>query len=314
MHVNLSHPEKQQQAGPSMSSRKKQVTARYRRIDRISPAEVLKMYAIFQRYYENADLDTFLRDMSKKTGVFLLHRRSDREIVGFSTVAKMDLVIDGKPIKGVFSGDTIIERDYWGSRALPLAFFLYLVRVVLRHPLTPVFWLLISKGYKTYLLLANNFFRFYPHPDSRYQQYQPIIPQYCERLFPGYYDAKRGILDFGHDYQRLKADVAPINDDVRRASQAAAFFEACNPEWHRGTELPCVGRVGFTDAARYPFRYLAKLLRRTPVTTASQQAGPAPQQRQDEPVERIAVPVQVKSRGKGSRAGRQIGVVARSGR
>ena len=297
-----------------MSAQKKQVTARYRRIDRVSPMEVLKMYGIFQRYYENADLDTFLRDMSKKTGVFLLRRRSDQEIVGFSTVAKMDMVIDGKPIKGVFSGDTIIERDYWGSRALPLAFFLYLVRVVLRHPLTPVFWLLISKGYKTYLLLANNFFRFYPHPENRYQHYQPIIPQYCERLFPGYYDAERGILDFGQDYQRLKADVAPINDEVRRASQAAAFFEACNPEWHRGTELPCVGRAGFSDALRYPFRYLNKMFRSKPVVAVPQPEVSLASGQQDQQIERVAVPVQVKSRGKGGKAGRQFSVVARSAR
>lgn len=301
-----------------MSAQKNQVTARYRAIDRVSPADVLKMYGIFQRYYENSDLDTFLRDMSKKTGVFMLRRRSDQEIVGFSTVAKMDMVIDGKPIKGVFSGDTIIERDYWGSRALPLAFFLYLVRVVLRHPLTPVFWLLISKGYKTYLLLANNFFRFYPHPENRYQQYQPIIPQYCERLFPGYYDAERGILDFGQDYQRLKSDVAPINEEVRRASQAAAFFEACNPDWHRGTELPCVGRVGLSDAARYPFRYLKKLFRGKPAVTVSQVTAPVAAEQQGGPVEsveRVSVPVQVKSRGsRGGKAGRHFSVVARSTR
>ena len=297
-----------------MTAQKSQVIARYRRIDRVSPADVLKMYGIFQRYYENADLDTFLHDMSRKTGVFLLCRRSDREIVGFSTVATMDMHIDGKPIKGVFSGDTIIERDYWGSRALPLAFFLYLVRVVLRHPLTPVFWLLISKGYKTYLLLANNFFRFYPHPEIRYQQYQPIIPQYCERLFPGYYDAKRGVLDFGPDYQRLKADVAPINDDVRRASQAVAFFEACNPEWHRGTELPCVGRAGFSDVFRYPFRYLKKMFRGKQVAVARDATAAMLNKPSDEAVERVAVPVQVKSRAKSSKSGRQFSVVARSSR
>ena len=251
-----------------MSASKNKVSARYRAIDRVSPADVLKMYGIFQRYYENADLATFLADMSRKTGVFLLERKGDREIVGFSTVAKMDLSVDGKRIKGVFSGDTIIEREYWGSRALPLAFFLYLVRVVMRHPLTPVFWLLISKGYKTYLLLTNNFFRYYPHPEQRYQQYQPLIPQYCEQLFPGYYDASRGVLDFGNSYQRLKADVAPITDEVRGASAEVAFFERCNPEWQRGTEMPCVGRAGLSDAVRYPFRYLRKMLRRSKPASA----------------------------------------------
>ena len=278
-----------------MTRQTPQVIARYRAIDRISPGDVLKMYGIFQRYYENADLDTFLRDMSRKTGVFLMMRRSDREIVGFSTVAKMDMNIRGRAIKGVFSGDTIIEREYWGSRALPMAFFLYLVRTVLRHPLTPVFWLLISKGYKTYLLLTNNFFRYYPHPEGRYQEYQPLIPEYCERLFPGYYDADRGVLDFGQAYQRLKSDVAPITDEMRATSKTIAFFEACNPEWHRGTELPCVGRAGFSDALRYPFRFLAKRRRRA--ATATQEVAETPAAASPAPSERetISIPVQVVS-------------------
>jgi hypothetical protein len=273
-----------------MSQKNKRVVARYRAIDRVSPADVLTMYNIFSRYYENADLDTFLRDMSRKTGVFLLTNQ-DRQIVGFSTVALMDLDIGKRRMKGVFSGDTIIERDYWGSRALPLAFFLYLVRVVVRYPLTPVFWLLISKGYKTYLLMANNFFRFYPHPEQRYQKYAELIPKYCEELFPGYYDPARGVLDFGHDYQKLRGDVAPITDHERQASAAIRFFEQCNPEWQRGTELPCVGRAGFPDAFRYLFRFLGKVWSRSGKRTVAP-VEPAAAVVQDQPA-RVEVPVKV---------------------
>ncbi|MFN3714380.1 MAG: hypothetical protein ACK4SX_12045 [Alcanivoracaceae bacterium] len=274
-----------------MSHKNKRVVARYRAIDRVAPADVLTMYSIFCRYYDNADLATFLRDMSRKTGVFLL-TNTDRQIVGFSTVALMDLDIGSRRIKGVFSGDTIIEREYWGSRALPLAFFLYLVRVVVRHPLTPVFWLLISKGYKTYLLMANNFFRFYPHPEQRYQKYAELIPKYCEELFPGYYDSARGILDFGNEYQKLRGDVAPITDHERDASATIRFFEQCNPEWQRGTELPCVGRAGFPDAFRYLFRYLGKVWRRSAKRSVATQQQ-TEEAVQEPPARVVEVPVKV---------------------
>ena len=56
---------------------------------------------------------------------------------------------------------------------------------------------LISKGYKTYLLLANNFHYYYPHPENSYPQLEPIVRHYCEEMFPGCYDAERGVLDFG---------------------------------------------------------------------------------------------------------------------
>jgi hypothetical protein len=139
-------------------------------------------------------------------------------------------------------------------------------------------------------LMTNNFFRFYPHPEQRYQEYAGLIPQYCEALFPGYYDPARGVLDFGHAYQKLRGDVAPITDQEREGSAAIRFFEQCNPEWQRGTELPCVGRAGFSDAFRYLFRYLGKVWRRpraTPVPAAVAEAEAT------EPQERVEVPVRV---------------------
>lgn len=242
-----------------IDSGKPRVYARYHPINRISPADVRSMYGIFCQYYGNTDLDTFLRDMSAKTGVFLIRRKGDRRLVGFSTVALMDLKLQGRRVKGVFSGDTIVEKDYWGSRALVTSFFLYLVRVVLRHPFTPVFWLLISKGYKTYLLLSNNFFRFYPHPGGHYEQYEPLVAEYSEALFPGYYCSQRKVLDFGESYQFLNDDVAAITEDLRARVPAIAYFERRNPGWEQGHELPCVGRAGPSDVFRYVFRLVAKL-------------------------------------------------------
>lgn len=235
------------------------VFARYRDIDRLAPADIRRMYEIFRQYYGNTDLDTFLADMSRKTGVFMIRRRSDREIVGYSTVALMDLTLQGRKVKGVFSGDTIIEREYWGSRALVFSFFLYLVRVILRYPTTPVFWLLISKGYKTYLLLANNFFRFYPHPEGQYTEYESLVQEYADKLFPNCFDAERKVLDFGESYQFLIGDVAPITEEMRNRYPRIAFFEQCNPDWQKGNELPCVGRIGISDSLRYVFRLTKKI-------------------------------------------------------
>ncbi len=55
-----------------------------------------------------------------------------------------------KPRHAFFSGDTIIEKEYWGNRALTCAMYRYIVSFKLRYPLVPVYWILISKGFKTY--------------------------------------------------------------------------------------------------------------------------------------------------------------------
>lgn len=245
-----------------MAQNNNKTYCRYIRREKVTENDLQRMYEIFSQYYGNTDMPTFIRDFNKKTGVFLVRAKGDKRVVGFSTVALMDLDMGGRTVKGVFSGDTIIEREYWGGRALQFRFFLYLLGIVLRNPLTPVFWLLISKGYKTYLLLANNFFRFYPNPDGSCTEYQPMVQEYCERLFPGCYDAERELLDFGDQYQHLNDDVAGITPEMCDRFRNIAFFEQRNPTWRRGTELPCIGRASVADIFPYIMRFLRKVLRR----------------------------------------------------
>lgn len=240
------------------------VACAYRSISEVSVKEIVCMYQVFIRYYDNVELDVFLRDMSKKTGVFLMTAERDgrEDIVGFSTVTHLDLDINGRRSRGIFSGDTIIEREFWGNRALQRAFLRYVVAQRLRNPFKPLYWFLISKGYKTYLLLANNYPRYYPNPAGQWPELAEVVRTYCEHLFPDAFVADSMLLDFGNGYQRLKGDVAAISEDMRRRHPKIAFFEARNPGWQRGTELPCVGELSFGDLLRYVAGTGKKLLRR----------------------------------------------------
>lgn len=229
------------------------VTCSYRDIRDISVREIVRMHEIFVRYYDNADLATFLRDMSKKTGAFIVRAGTGESarIVGFSTVTHLDLEVGGRQARGIFSGDTIIEREYWGTRSLQRAFLAYILRQRLANPFRPLYWFLISKGYKTYLLLANNYPRYYPNPDGAHPHLARVVSTYCRHLFPDAFDEPAMLLDFGDDYQKLKGDVAGITDEMRRRYPRIAFFETCNPSWERGTELPCVGEIAFSDLFAY---------------------------------------------------------------
>lgn len=236
------------------------VFARYVPVSQVSVHDIRQMYAVFIQYYENVEMTTFLSDLSRKTGVFLIRRRGDRRIVGFSTMQSLMLPINGRTVRCVFSGDTIIEREYWGSRVLQAKFYLRMIREKLGNPFQPLYWLLISKGYKTYLLLANNFYHYYPDPGGRYQHLRGVVDQYCDRLFPDYFDRDRGLLDFGDGYQFLRAEVADITPELRQSQPKIEFFEQVNPTWRRGTELPCVGQINLSCLARFAFRFLRKLV------------------------------------------------------
>lgn len=218
------------------------IYTRYHRLDHISVQEVREMFKVFCRYYENTSLEQFISDLNRKSGAFIIRRKVDNAIVGFSTMGIYHMTVDGKKIRGIFSGDTILEKEYWGNRAMNAAFVKRLVWEAIKDPFTPQYWFLISKGYKTFLLLTRNFPDYYPHPEHDNPHMKHIVEAYCDKLFPGKLDRDAMVLDFGEGSNCLKSDVTPISAEQRQETDIA-FFEKRNPQWERGTELPCVGRA-----------------------------------------------------------------------
>jgi hypothetical protein len=204
--------------------------------------DVREMFKVFCRYYENTSLEQFISDLNRKSGAFIIRRKIDDAIVGFSTMGIYHMEVDGKKIRGIFSGDTILEKEYWGNRAMNAAFVKRLVLEAIKDPFTPQYWFLISKGYKTFLLLTRNFPDYYPHPEHENPHMKHIVEAYCDKLFPGKLDRDTMVLDFGEGSNCLKSDVTPISAAQRNETDIA-FFEQRNPQWERGTELPCVGRA-----------------------------------------------------------------------
>lgn len=211
----------------------------------ISSSEQKEMHQIFIKYYRNADINTFKNDLDKKNGAFIVRKKSTGEIVGFSTLLEMRMKINGKKILGVFSGDTIIEEEYWGRNPMAFAYVKYFISTLISNPFTPIYWLLISKGYKTYLLLANNFLNHYPCYNRENKRLADISEAYSKYLFPDYYDDMKRIIDFGKNYQSLKGGVAEITGEMCEKFPKIAFFNEKNPTWDRGTELPCVGELNW---------------------------------------------------------------------
>jgi hypothetical protein len=215
----------------------------YHKVRSLSVFDIMRMHAIFESNYANSPLDTFMRDLSRKDGVFVVRKKSTDEIVGFSTLGIHEFAHEGRTVRGLFSGDTIIEKAYWGSRTLQTAFALKLFTEALKRPFSRQYWLLISKGYKTYLLLSKNFPEHYPKRGHDNPRLKALVVAYCEALFPGKLDHASMTLDFGDHANCLKPDVAGIDDALKAREPDVAFFEQRNPHWQRGNELPCIARA-----------------------------------------------------------------------
>ena len=137
------------------------------KISELTADDQTELFELFQKYYKDVRFSMFLRDLQEKTHILILVDRSRQNIqsrswgrsrlAGFSTILSKANVF--------FSGDTVIHEDYWGSKVLQNAFFYFIYRYKLLHPFQKKYWLLISKAFKTYLLLKNNFDSSFPAYD-----------------------------------------------------------------------------------------------------------------------------------------------------
>jgi hypothetical protein len=221
------------------------------------------MFQIFERYYDNVSFEHFCRDLREKTHVILL-LTSNNEIGGFSTLTQYDLEYAGKKHHILYSGDTIIAKEFRGTAALTMEFLRNIMKAKLKRPFTPVWWFLISKGYKTYLLLANNFINYYPRFDRKTPKLeQGLIDTLGKRYFSPHYNQECGLIQFPEgQHEKLKSLVAPITPAVKKRSPKIAFFAEKNPNWESGEELVCIGEVSLLLGIRHPLKIAFKLIRK----------------------------------------------------
>jgi len=242
------------------------------------------MYELMARYYSGMSREGFERDLDEKQHVI---RMLDAEggLAGFSTIQVLHSTYAGRKVVTVFSGDTVIDERCWGQKALQRAFVSFLISVRLRYPLRKVYWFLISKGYKTYLLMSNNLHMF---PNSRGKTpagAQAALHHVAKLKYPEKYDAERGVIaSCGAAVKYAAADLAEAdleNPDIR-------FFCERNPGWKQGDELCCLADVRLRELALCVLKYtlvypLLTLLGRNPrqrrsgarAVVGSRDGGPA---------------------------------------
>ena len=80
-------------------------------------AHKMRMFELMQKYYDQVTREQFLKDLAKKHDVILLLDERSQQVQGFSTLMKLSSCQNGKEVHAVFSGDTVIEKAFWGQRA-----------------------------------------------------------------------------------------------------------------------------------------------------------------------------------------------------
>lgn len=202
-----------------------------------------RMFELMAAHFEGVSRRNFERDLDEKRWVVVLRDTLSGEIQGFSTMLILEAEVAGQPIKAVFSGDTIVHRDYWGETELASVWGGFVLSLVESHRDCRFYWFLISKGYRTYKFLPVYFQDFYPRHDAPTPAFEAeLIRRLAEAKFPGRFDPESGVIRFEGPKDRLRPELAQVSAG-RLNDPHIRFFHERNTGFADGDELACVASL-----------------------------------------------------------------------
>ncbi len=220
--------------------------------DELTPETIQEMFAVFSENFAQSTLDLFMRDLDNKNWVILIRDDEQNQVQGFSTLALYETDYQEQRITVVYSGDTIIRRAYWGTPELPKR-WIHTVLEKSAGMAQPVYWLLISSGYKTYRFLTVFYKEFYPnHERPTPPEMKALMDHLAAQRFGADYHPDLGVVRFQNGATPLREGVAEVTDE-RLKDEHIAFYLEKNPHHDQGDELVCITRVhpeNFTPAGR----------------------------------------------------------------
>jgi len=221
----------------------------------ISHADASDMFAIFSRHYDCVTRARFLSDLAEKDCVLTLRDDLD-QICGFSTQKLLRISVNGVPVRAVFSGDTIVDRAHWGEQELGRCWCRYVSAIYAEEPDIPLYWFLISKGYRTYLYLPLFFERFYPTYEAPTPDFeQTVLDTLASLKFPNGYRPEAGVIEFTKSQGQLKPHLAQVPERRLRHPHVRFFLER-NPRFASGCELACLAEISPSNMKLFAARIM----------------------------------------------------------
>lgn len=200
--------------------------------------ERAEMRGLLARFFDGVTEAQFARDLDEKDWVLRVF--ADGRLVGFSTLAVgVETLGDGRVVNVVYSGDTIMAPEAWGSPVLARGWIRLAKRAARELEPRPCYWLLLSSGFRTYRFLPVFWSEFWPRAGaSMPEAMRGLRDELAGRRFGAAYDVGAGVVRFGAP-QRLRGELAEVPEGRTRDAHVAYFLEA-NPGHWDGDELVCL--------------------------------------------------------------------------
>ncbi|MFN8571234.1 MAG: hypothetical protein U0132_04200 [Gemmatimonadaceae bacterium] len=205
------------------------------------------MYRLLQCHFEGVTPTQFNNDLAEKDWALRIFH--GQRLVGFTTLQLYETTVDDTRVCVVYSGDTIVAREAWGSPTLARGWIRLVRSLKDESAPMPWYWLLLSSGFRTYRFLPVFWREFWPRHDADTPAHTATLLQQLARArFGPCFDAARGVVRFAHP-QRLRDHLAGIPDGRELDPHAQFFFER-NPGHADGDELVCLTELSDENLTR----------------------------------------------------------------
>ncbi len=207
----------------------------------LSRRERQELFTLLDEHFDGVDAAQFERDLDEKDWVLRIRR--DGRLVGFTTLQVYAVGTLGARCNVVYSGDTIVAPEAWGSPVLARGWIALVRALQGAGSAEPWYWLLLSSGFRTYRFLPVFWREFWPRHDAEPSAAQAALLETLARgRFGSAYDAARGVVRFACP-QRLRPALAAVPDG-RDDDPHIRFFLERNPGHAAGDELVCLTSLG----------------------------------------------------------------------
>lgn len=206
----------------------------------LAAASERSMFGLLRSHFLGVDRETFEADLSEKNWVILLE--DQRGVLrGFSTLLVSERQALDRSVTVVYSGDTIVAREWWGSPALPMTWLRAVESIAPGCGDHDVYWLLLTSGFRTYRFLPVFFRDFVPRPGRAGGADGALLQVLAAAQFGARFDAQTGTVRLARP-QVLVPELLDVPAGRTRDRHVAFFLER-NPGYVRGDELACLARL-----------------------------------------------------------------------
>ncbi|OGC06666.1 hypothetical protein A2526_04745 [candidate division WOR-1 bacterium RIFOXYD2_FULL_36_8] len=217
-----------------------------------------EIFALHLQYFDNTTFEKFNKDFTEKQWCIIIQDIYNK-IVGYSTIQLIFDKILSLPVLVLFSGDTLVSKEYWNTNALVIGFSNFIEYISQLFPDHKKYWLLITKGYRTYRFLPLYFKQYYPaYNIETPKEISILMNSICTKKFGDRYDSQKGLVLSNDKNDFLRPEMAVVPPGKKKDPNVCYFLRR-NPNYHKGDELVCLTSIEKENIInRLFYRYIKK--------------------------------------------------------